>query len=82
MRDYDKDGEISVSGDEYGSLLRRRAPGYIQKALVRTKDRRARRLTTSIRSYNDDVQVCLQNMEGWTNEILGLALRLNETTFV
>jgi hypothetical protein len=37
--------------------------------------------TTIIRAYNDDVQICLQNMEGWTNEILDLALQLNATTF-
>jgi serine/threonine protein kinase len=82
-QDYDNDGEISVSGDEYGSLLQgEERPGYIQESALyaqRTAD--APDSTANIRSYNDDVQVCLQNMEDWTNEILGLALQLNETPF-
>jgi serine/threonine protein kinase len=82
-RDYDKDGKFSVSGDEYGSLPQgEERLGYIQESALyaqRTAD--APDSTTNIRSDNDDVQICLQNMEGWTNEILGLALQLNETTF-
>jgi hypothetical protein len=81
--DYDNDGEIAFSGDEYGSLPQgEERLGYIQESALyaqRTAD--APDSTANIRSYNDDVQVCLQNMEEWTNEILELALQLNETPF-
>jgi hypothetical protein len=82
-QDYDKDGAISVSGDEYGSLPQgEERLGYIQEsALYAQSTADAPDSTVNIRGYNDDVQVCLQNMEGWTNEILRLALQLNETSF-
>jgi hypothetical protein len=34
-----------------------------------------------MRSYNDNVQICLQNVETWTNELLDLALQLNDMPF-
>jgi serine/threonine protein kinase len=81
--DYDNDGEINFSGDEYGSLPQgEERLGYIQESALyaqRTAD--APDSTANIRSYNEDVQICLQNVEGWTNEILDLALQLNETSF-
>jgi hypothetical protein len=81
--DYDHDGEIDISGDGYGSLPQGEEHlGYIQESALyaqRTAD--APDSTTSIRSYNENVQICLQNVEGWTNEILDLALQLNDMPF-
>ena len=37
--------------------------------------------TINIRTYNESVQLCLQNVESWTTEILDLALQLNDIPF-
>ncbi|MGZ9234619.1 MAG: hypothetical protein ACXW4E_03770, partial [Anaerolineales bacterium] len=37
--------------------------------------------TPNIRVYNANVQICLQDVQDWTEEIRDLALQLNETTF-
>lgn len=79
--DYDRDGRIEKSGDGYGSL-----PGgtdrlgYLQETALYVKNAgEAPDSTPNIRLYSDNVQICLKNMEDWTNEILRLALQLNET---
>jgi hypothetical protein len=81
--DYDEDGQIDVSGDGYGSLPQEEEHlGYIRESALyaqRTAD--APDSTLNIRTYNESVQVCLQNVEGWTNELLDLALQLNDMPF-
>jgi hypothetical protein len=81
--DYDNDGETSASGDGYGSLPQgEERLGYIQESAFYAKNAaEAPDATANIRTYNNNVQICLQNMQGWTNEILDLALQLNETPF-
>ena len=37
--------------------------------------------TPNMRVYSDNIQICVQNMEDWTNQLLPLALKLNETKF-
>jgi len=81
--DYDKDGKINISGDGYGSLSQgEERLGYLQESALYAKTAaEASDSTVNIRTYNDNVQICLQNMQGWTNQILELALQLNETPF-
>ncbi len=81
--DYDNDGQLDVSGDGYGSLPQgEERLGYLQEsALYAQNTADAADSTPNIRAYNDNVQICLQNMEEWTNEILALALQLNDTPF-
>jgi serine/threonine protein kinase len=82
-QDYDEDGEIDQSGDGYGSLPQgEERLGYIQEtAFYAQSAADAPDSTPNIRIHNDNVQVCLENIESWTNEILDLALQLNETPF-
>jgi len=79
--DYDRDGQIDDPGDGYGSLSNgedRR--GYLQETALHAKSAAdAPDSTPNIRIYSENAQICIQNMEGWTNEILQLALQLNET---
>ena len=83
FRDYDGDGQVDVAGDGYGSLPQgEERLGYIQESAVyaqQTAD--APDSTPNIRTYNENVQVCLENVESWTQEILDLALQLNEMPF-
>ena len=79
-RDYDNDGEIDFSGDGYGSLPQgEERLGYIQESALYAQNAvEAPDSTANIRAYNNNVQACLDNMEVWTNEILDLALQLND----
>ncbi|HSL44450.1 MAG TPA: protein kinase [Anaerolineales bacterium] len=79
--DYDRDGEKDVSGDGYGSLPQgEERLGYLREAaLYASNAAEAADSTPSMRTNNESVQICLANMEGWTNEILTLALQLNRT---
>jgi len=78
--DYDGDGQTDDPGDGYGSLSNgEERLGYLQEAAAHTKlAADAPDSTPNIRTYSENVQVCIQNMDGWTNEILELALQLNE----
>lgn len=78
--DYDNNNQLDDPGDGYGSLPNGADHlGYLQETILYTKNASdAPDSTPNIRKYSDSVQICLQNMEGWTNEILQLALQLNE----
>jgi hypothetical protein len=80
-RDYDQDGQVDDPGDGYGSLPNgEERLGYLQEAALNVKlAADAPDSTPNIRTYSENVQVCIQNMEGWTNEILRLARQLNGT---
>jgi len=81
-RDYDNNGEIADPGDGYGSLPSGDRQGYLQLTADHAKlAADAPDATSNIVSANDDLQVCIQNMDGWTNRLLELALQLNSTTF-
>ena len=82
-RDYDQDGEIDKAGDGYGTLSQGEDHlGYIREsALYAQMTADAADSTSNMRAYNKDVQVCLQNMEGWSSEMLDLALQLEEMPF-
>jgi len=79
--DHDGDGNVDDPGDGYGSLSNGEDHlGYLQETALYAKSAAdAADSTPNIRMYSENVQVCLQNMDGWTNEILRLALQLNET---
>ncbi len=82
-RDYDQDGKMDDNdGDGYGSLPNGDSPGYLQETLLQvrlaadTPDS-----TPNIRLYSENIQVCIRNMDGWTNQLLSLALQLIEMPF-
>ncbi len=79
--DYDGNGAIDDPGDGYGSLPSGEDHlGYLHETASYAKSAAdAPDSTPNIRTYSDNVQVCIQSMDGWTSEILRLALQLNET---
>lgn len=81
-QDYDGDGQIDDPGDGFGSLPGGEDRlGYLQETgrfVQQAVD--APDSTPNIRTYGGNVQICLQNMDGWTNEILSLAQQLNEAS--
>ncbi len=83
FRDYDQDGKFDNNdGDGYGSLPNGNRPGYLQLAALSAKTMAdAEDSTPNIRLFSENVQICVQNMEGWTIQLLPLALELTETSF-
>ena len=79
-QDYDNSGEIDNNdGDGFGSLPNGDRLGYIQETALHAKyAAEAPDSTANIRRYSANMQVCIQNMDGWTKQILPLALQLNE----
>ncbi len=82
-KDYDGNGTPDTySSDGYGSLPNGDHPGYLQETAVNVKAAAdAPDSTQNIRDQSAAIQVCIQNMQGWTNEMLPLALKLNDTAF-
>ena len=80
--DYDKDGTIDNQADGYGSLSNGDQVGYLQETSLQAQAASdAPDATSNIREQNGYLQICIQNMRGWTNQILPLALKLNGTKF-
>jgi tRNA A-37 threonylcarbamoyl transferase component Bud32 len=80
--DYDKDGQIDTQATGYGSLPNGDQAGYLQQtALEAQSAAEAPDTTSNIRQQNEYLQICIHNMEGWTNQILPLALKLQATSF-
>jgi len=82
-KDYNNDGVFDNNdGDGYGSLPNGDRPGYLQLTALGIKNvYDASDSTSNMREYSENIQVCIQNMDVWTNQLLLLALNLNETTF-
>jgi len=82
-KDYDQDGQPDVYfSDGYGSLPNGDHAGYLQQTALHAKlAADAADSTPNIRNQSRNIQVCIQNMSGWTNQLLPLALQLNETQF-
>ncbi|HSJ90304.1 MAG TPA: serine/threonine-protein kinase, partial [Anaerolineales bacterium] len=79
--DYDKDGTVDDPADGYGSLPNGTNSGYLQETALYAKSASdAPDSTPNIREQGKNIQVCIQNMDGWTNELLPLALKLNDTS--
>lgn len=80
--DHDGDGSIDNPSDGYGSLANGDRLGYLQETGLHAKYAAdAADSTANIRLYSENLQVCLQNMDGWTNRLLNLALQLKELPF-
>lgn len=81
-QDYDNSDSIDEVGDGYGSLPNGNQQGYIQATILNAKNTvDAADSTPEIRLNGENVQICLTNVNGWTEELLDLALQLNETPF-
>jgi serine/threonine protein kinase len=81
-RDYNNDGTIDDPGDGFGSLANGDRLGYLQETALHAKYAAdAADSTPNIRTYSENMQVCIRNLDGWTNHLLTLALDLNETPF-
>lgn len=82
-QDYDHSGNFDNNdGDGFGSLPNGDRPGYIQATALHAKyAAESPDSTANIRKYSSDMQICIQNMDGWTKELLPLALQLNDTPF-
>jgi len=81
--DYDQDGVIDNNdGDGYGSLPNGDHPGYFQQTALSVKNAAdATDSTANIREQSGNIQVCIQNMDDWTKQILPLALQLADMPF-
>lgn len=80
--DHDTDGVTDDPGDGYGSLANGDRLGYLQETALHTQYAAdAEDSTSNIRLYSENIQVCIQNLDDWTNQLLVLALRLKETPF-
>ena len=82
-RDYDEDGVIDNSeSDGYGSLPAGDRLGYFQETTLHLQAASdAPDSTSNIREQSDNIQICIQNMEEWTKQILPLALQLADKPF-
>jgi hypothetical protein len=82
FQDYDNDGTIDHPTDGYGSLPNGDRLGYIQETTLHAKYAAdAPDSTPNMRLYAENVQICLNNVSGWTNQLLEVALRLQESPF-
>jgi len=81
--DYDQSGEPDVySSDGYGSLPNGDHLGYLQQtALHANLAAEAEDSTPNIREQSVNIQQCIQNMDGWTNQLLPLALQLAQMPY-
>ena len=82
-QDYDNDGAFDNNdGDGYGSLPNGNRPGYLQLTGLSSKNvADAEDSTPNMRLYSENIQLCTQNMNTFTTQLLSLALQLNETAF-
>ena len=80
--DYDGDGTLDTHADGYGSLPAGDRLGYLQAINLHVQNAMdASDSTPYMRENGEKVQVCLQNVTGWTEQLLDLALQLNDTPF-
>ena len=80
--DYDGDGQVDTQANEYGSLPNGSQAGYLQQTALEAQAAAAAPDTTAnIGLQNANLQICIQNMDTWTNQILPLAFELQEMEF-
>jgi hypothetical protein len=81
-RDYDEDGTLDTQANGYGSLRNGNQVGYLeQTALEAQAAAEVPDTTLNIRQQNANLQICIQNMKGWTDQILPLVLQLQGMQF-
>jgi hypothetical protein len=82
FKDYDGNGTVDYSSDGYGSLPNGTHRGYMQETILNARNAaEASDSTPNIRLYAENVQTCVNNVNGWTEELLSLALQLNGMPF-
>ncbi len=87
FRDYDGNGEVDnmpgdIATDGFGSFANGAQSGYVPETILQAKlASDASDSTPNIRTNSEDLQICVQNMDGRLNLILQSALQLNETEF-
>ena len=80
--DHDEDGNEDTFATGYGSLPNGTQAGYFaQTAIEAQAAAEAPDTTENIRQQNEDLQVCIQNMKAWTDQILPLGLELKDMPF-
>jgi len=85
--DYNNDGAIDnrpgeIATDGYGAFPNGTNNGYIQETSREAKlAADATDSTPNIRTNSENLQICIQNMDGRLNLILQSALKLNDTSF-
>lgn len=80
--DHDGNGTLDDPSDGFGSLPNGGSPGYLQETLAQVKlAADAADSTPNIRESGEKMQVCIQNMNGWLERILKLAMQLKDTPF-
>jgi serine/threonine protein kinase len=80
--DHDEDGTVNDTTDGFGSFPNGDSPGYLQETISQVNQAiEATDSTPNIRSGGENVQICIQNMDGRLQHILDLALQLNDTSF-
>jgi hypothetical protein len=80
--DHDGNGKIDNTTDGFGSIQNGDSPGYPQATLLQiTQAVDAADSTPNIRTNGENMQICIQNMEGRLEQILELALQLKDTPF-
>lgn len=80
--DHDNDGTIDDPGDGFGSLPNGDRLGYLQETALHAKYAvDAVDSTANIRLYGENIQICVQNINTWTEQLLPLALQLSKEPF-
>jgi len=80
--DHDEDGTVNDTTDGFGSFPNGDSPGYLQETISQVNQAiEATDSTPNIRSSGENLQICIQNMDGRLQHILDLALQLNDTSF-
>lgn len=81
-RDWDKDGVIDDPGDGFGLLENGDGLGYIPATISHaTFAAEAADATGNIKVHSAHVVVCAENMQGWAEQVLELALQLQGMPF-
>src|SRR5215211_7458155 len=81
-QDYDGDGIEDTFATGYGSLPNGDQAGYLQQTAFEAQAAaEAPDTTLNIIEQNRSLQVCIQNMKEWTDQILPKALELQEMPF-
>ncbi len=81
-RDWNADGEIADPGDGFGMLENGEGRGYIPATISHAVfAAEAADATENIKVHSAHVVVCVENMKGWSEQVLALALQLQELPF-
>ena len=81
-KDWNGDGEINDPNDGFGMLSNGTEQGYIPLTTSHTEFAiDAPDATLGIMQSGKDIIVCLQNMEGWSEQLLELALKLQDMPY-